>query len=49
MKMTKTDMKKNGEELQEYLTFRRKGYKVEPKKGRGAKYRRNPKHKCEEW
>lgn len=28
--------KKNGDELQEYLQFRRRGSKVKPKKGKGS-------------
>ena len=42
--MDKQDFKKTGEELQEYLRFRRRGSKVEPKKGRGS-YSRKEKHK----
>ena len=33
-------MKKTGEELQEYLRFKRRGSKVEAKKGKGSKYKR---------
>lgn len=36
--------KKSNEELQEYLKFKRHGFKVPPKKGRGS-YRRKGKHK----
>lgn len=43
--MKKEYLKKSGEELQEYLAFRRRGSSVEPKKGKGAKYKRNKKHK----
>lgn len=32
--------KKSAEELQEYLMFRRRGSKVNPKKGKGSKYNR---------
>lgn len=32
--------KKTAEELQEYLMFRRRGNRVNPKKGRGSKYNR---------
>lgn len=42
--MDKQDFKKNGEELQEYLQFRRRGSKVEPKKGKGS-YSRKKKYK----
>ena len=37
----KSDNKKTGQELQEYLAFRKRGYKVESKK----KYTRKQKHK----
>lgn len=43
--MDKRIFKKSSEELQEYLQFKRKGWSVEPKKGRGSKYKRHPKHK----
>lgn len=46
--MKKEYLKKTGEELQEYLAFRRRGSVVEAKKGEGAKYKRNPKHKGKE-
>lgn len=32
--------KKTAEELQEYLMFRRRGSRVNPKKGKGCKYNR---------
>lgn len=32
--------KKSDEELQEYLMFRRRGSKINPKKGKGSKYNR---------
>ena len=38
--MSKEYLKKTGEELQEYLRFKRRGSKVESKKGKGAKYKR---------
>ena len=44
MKMNKSDRKKRGDELQEYLQFRRRGFQVKPKKGRGS-YTRKTKHK----
>lgn len=42
--MDKRINKKEGEELQQYLQFKRKGYTVPPKKGKGS-YKRHPKHK----
>ena len=39
--MNKEYLKKTGEELQEYLQFRRRGSRVEAKKGKGAKYNRD--------
>lgn len=39
--MGKEYMKKTGEELQQYLRFRRRGSRVEAKKGKGAEYNRN--------
>lgn len=47
MKKEKIDnriFKKEGEELQQYLAFRRKAGRVEAKKGKGS-YKRNQKHK----
>ena len=38
--MGKEYMKKTGEELQQYLQFRRRGSRVEAKKGKGAEYNR---------
>ena len=38
--MCKEYMKKTGEELQQYLQFRRRGSRVEAKKGKGAVYNR---------
>lgn len=40
-KMNKNIFKKEGEELQEWLKFRRRGSVVEAKKGKGAKYKRS--------
>lgn len=40
-KVNKSDYKKTGEELQQYLAFRRRGSKVESKKT----YSRKTKHK----
>ena len=38
--MGKEYRKKDANELQEYLMFRRRGSRVEAKKGKGAKYNR---------
>ena len=38
--MGKEYMKKTSEELQQYLQFRRRGARVEAKKGKGAVYNR---------
>lgn len=43
--MDKRTLKKSPEELQEYLAFRRRGSAVEPKKGKGTKYKRAQKHR----
>lgn len=42
--MDKRIFKKTPEELQLYLHFKKRGFKVENKKGKGS-YKRNPKHK----
>ena len=39
--MDKQHLKKDGEELQQYLLFRRRGQRVEAKKGKGAVYKRS--------
>lgn len=42
--MRKIDLykvKMSDDELQEYLSFKRRGYSVKPKKGKGAPYKRN--------
>lgn len=36
MKIDKRANKKTGEELQQYLQFQRRGYKVPAKKGKGS-------------
>ena len=41
--MDKRIFKKSGEELQEFLAFRRRGHKVKSKKGKGS-YTRRPKY-----
>ena len=43
-KLDKSIFKKTGEELQEYLNFKRKHSTVEPKKGKGS-FKRKSKHK----
>ena len=45
--MDKRMFKKDGEELQQYLAFRRKAGRVEAKKGKGS-YKRHQKHKGKE-
>lgn len=37
----KTINKKENEELQEYLQFKKRGYSVKPKKGKGSFKRKN--------
>lgn len=45
----KADLKKTGDELQAYLQFRRRGSKVENRKGKGkGAYTRKQKHKNQE-
>lgn len=42
--MQKSDLykvKMSDDELREYLSFKRRGYSVKPKKGKGAPYKRN--------
>ena len=39
--MGKEYMKKTDEELQQYLQFRRRGSRVEAKKGKGVEYNRS--------
>ena len=39
--MGKEYLKKTGEELQQYLRFRRRGSRIEAKKGKGAVYKRS--------
>ena len=45
--MDKRILKKSAEELQQYLAFKRRGYKVPVKKGKGA-YKRHEKHRNKE-
>ncbi|MBQ3980739.1 MAG: hypothetical protein II631_01655 [Treponema sp.] len=42
--MDKRANKKTGEELQQYLAFRRRGFKVPPKKGKGSYNRKKLKN-----
>ena len=42
--MDKTIFKKDKEELQEYLMFKRRGFKIKSKNGKGS-YSRKRKHK----
>lgn len=39
--MSKYRLKKDANELQEYLQFRRRGSRVESAKGKGSKYKRS--------
>ena len=39
--MSKYRLKKDANELQEYLQFRRRGKRVDAEKGKGAKYKRS--------
>lgn len=41
--MNKKALKKSPEELQEYLKFKRRGFAVPTKKGKGARYSRKKK------
>lgn len=41
--MKKSDFKKDTEEIQEYLKFRSRGFKIPNKKGKGS-YKRKEKH-----
>ena len=45
--MDKRINKKTGEELQQFLAFRKRSSKVDAKKGKGS-YRRKPKHSKDE-
>jgi len=45
--MDKRMFKKSPEELQQYLAFKRRGYKVPAKKGKGS-YKRHEKHRNRE-
>ena len=45
--MNKRMFKKSSEELQQYLAFRRRGFKVPAKKGKGSYNRTNFKRGCD--
>lgn len=47
-KTYKQAMKRTGDELQEWLQFKRRGSSVQTKKGKGS-YSRKQKHKDKEW
>ena len=47
-KFDKSINKKSSEELEQYMAFRRKGSRIEAKKGRGS-YTRKSKHKNQEY
>ena len=42
--LDKRIFKKSPEELEQYMMFKRRGSKVEPRKGKGS-FRRRPKHR----
>ena len=46
--MNKKILKKSPEELEEYLKFKKRGFLKPSKKGKGAPYKRHPKHKKDE-
>lgn len=46
--MKKEIFKKTPEELQQYLQFKRRGFAISAKKGKGS-YSRKQKHKNKEW
>ena len=46
--MDKRIFKKSPEELQMYYHFKKRGFKIENKKGKGS-YKRNKKHKGKEY
>ena len=47
-KFDKSIFKKSPEEMREYMMFRRRGSRIESKKGKGS-YNRKQKHKGEEF
>lgn len=46
--MKKEIFKKSSKELQQYLQFKRRGFAISAKKGKGS-YSRKQKHKDKEW
>ena len=46
--MDKRILKNSSEELQLYMHFKKRGFTIENKKGKGA-FKRNPKHKGEKY
>lgn len=46
--MDKACFKKTGDELQSYMHFRKRGFKLKNKKGKGS-FERSPKHKEKEF
>lgn len=47
-KFDKRIFKKSPEELEQYMQFKRRGSRVEPKKGKGS-YQRHSKHKNQDF
>ena len=47
-KVNKRIFKKSPEELEQYMQFKRRGSRVESKKGKGS-YKRKPKHKNDQY
>ncbi|MBQ8793018.1 MAG: hypothetical protein IJZ62_05445 [Clostridia bacterium] len=47
-KIDKRMFKKSPEELEQYMQFKRRGSRVEVKKGKGS-YKRKPKHKNQDF
>lgn len=46
--MDKSIFKKSKEELQEYLHFKKRGFKIKPKKGKGSYSRKNKNYEDEQ-
>lgn len=47
-KIDKQIFKKSPEELEQYLQFKRRGFQVEAKKGKGS-FKRKPKHRNQDY
>lgn len=45
--MNKSIFKKSKEELQDYLHFKKRGFKIKPKKGKGSYSRKNKNYEDE--